>query len=191
MESLEGGDVPGGLLAGDTLVYWTETPTRAADLWYRSLVGDTTRRPIAVTPYAEVGPAISRDGRWIAYSSNEEGENEVYVQPFPPTGARYKISAAGGVSPVWAPDGRRLYYVTGGGQLFAAELRVTPSFAVLSRAEVFEGSVGYLIINPLFAVFDVSPSGEHFALMRPVGESGLVFVHDWRSELRSLTGRSR
>jgi hypothetical protein len=111
----------------------------------------------------------------------------VYVQSFPPTGARYKVTAAGGVSPVWAPDGKRLYFVSGS-QLHVATLQTTPSFTVLSRAEAFEGSIQYDIISPLYAFFDVSPDGKHFALLRPApgNETRLVVVHGWQHELQKV-----
>jgi serine/threonine-protein kinase len=58
-------------------------------------------------------PSISRDGRWIAYTSNETNRNEVYVQRFPELGRKVQVSPGGGIDPVWSPDGTRLYYRSG------------------------------------------------------------------------------
>jgi len=55
-------------------------------------------------------PSVSRDGRWIAYTSNETGGNEVYVQRFPELGRKERVSPGGGIDPVWSADGKRLYY---------------------------------------------------------------------------------
>ena len=58
-------------------------------------------------------PNVSRDGRWIAYTSNETQQNEVYVQRFPELGQKIKVSQGGGIDPLWSPDGTRLYYRSG------------------------------------------------------------------------------
>jgi serine/threonine-protein kinase len=63
------------------------------------------------TEFAESSAALSPDGRWIAYDSNESGGLEVYVQPFP-TGPRTRISTASGMSPYWTADGKTIVYVT-------------------------------------------------------------------------------
>src|SRR5262249_8895383 len=54
---------------------------------------------------------FSPDGRWIAYASDETKREEIYVQPFPPTGAQYQITTNGGTSPLWSPDGKKLFYL--------------------------------------------------------------------------------
>ena len=70
---------------------------------------------------------FSGDGRWIAYASNETGRFEVFVQPFPPTGARWQASVGGGDQPVWRRDGRELYYLDPGGALTAIDVDLTSS----------------------------------------------------------------
>ena len=62
------------------------------------------------TPFDEVEPAFSPDGRWIAYMSNESGRNEVYVRPFPVGSGKWQISTTGGFHPIWSRDGRELFY---------------------------------------------------------------------------------
>ena len=70
-------------------------------------------RPIAFanTAFIEDGPSFSPDGRWLAYSSNESGALQVYVQPFPPTGRKSLVSRNGGGQPLWRADGRELYFL--------------------------------------------------------------------------------
>jgi dipeptidyl aminopeptidase/acylaminoacyl peptidase len=66
---------------------------------------------------------FSPDGHWIAFESDESGRSEVYVQPFPSTGAKSQISADGGVSPEWRRDGREIFYVRGDGRLVAVPIK--------------------------------------------------------------------
>ena len=86
-----------GHRAGDL---WTFTPSAAGDKWVR----------LSENPALEQYPSWSPDGKWIVYSSNVSGRDEVYVQPYPGPGAPVVVSTAGGRAPVWNPDGRELIY---------------------------------------------------------------------------------
>jgi len=169
-----------------SLVYWQATPgVRTSDIFYRALVGDTTSKPFAATPAAEGAPKFSPDGKWVAYTSNQDGGFQVYVQPFPPSGARYQVTTAGGMTPVWSRNDSRIFYVWNG-RLNAATIRTSPTFAVLTRTAVLEGS--YLLNLPPHANYDVSSDGRSFVLLRPVGQSNeIVVVHGWKYELRERT----
>jgi Tol biopolymer transport system component len=81
------------------------------DIWVLPLDGGAPREVIA-TPADERGARFSPDGRWLAYSSNESGRFEVFVTPFPPTGAKWQISPSGGHQPQWSRDGRELFYIS-------------------------------------------------------------------------------
>ena len=95
---------------GQLLVYH-EDP--APDLWVLSLEGDREPELLLQRSGAQRRPAVSPDGRWLAYMSNESGREEVYVQPFPGLDGKWLISANGGIAPVWGPDGRELFYRNG------------------------------------------------------------------------------
>ncbi len=71
---------------------------------------------------------MSPDGRWLAYASNESGQYEVYVRPFPNTNdGKWLVSTDGGEEPVWAHSGRELFY-KGGGNLMSVEVLPGPTF---------------------------------------------------------------
>ena len=75
---------------------------------------DSVARPIVATGFDEQGSALSPDSHWLAYVSNEQGENEVFVRPFPDVnGGKWQVSSGGGSAPVWAHNGRELFYVSG------------------------------------------------------------------------------
>ena len=173
-----------GVMSPDatSLVFRSTSPDHPHDIWYRRLTGDTTRKAVVSAASTEYGPRFSPNGKWLAYSSNRDGTSQVYVQAFPPAGPYYQVTDAGGATPVWSPDGRRLYYLNGG-KIFAATLRLTPTFAVLARDLVFTAQ-GYNLLSPVHAGFDVAPDGKHLLLVRPVREdNSLVIVHDFKSEL--------
>jgi serine/threonine-protein kinase len=166
---------------GKTLLYRTASGSISQDIWYRAVAGDTTPRPLIQSAATETGARFSRDGKWIAFSSDESGIREVYVTPFPGPGPRVQISSGGGQEPVWAPHGDELYYVHDQ-TLMAAALSFAPRVSVTSRTRLFEGSY---LFNYLHANYDVSPNGAEFVLTQSAGGSQVVVIHDWRSELRA------
>jgi serine/threonine-protein kinase len=187
LEGRKGDQVLEGIMSPDnqTLVFRSTSPQYPHDIWYRRLSGDTTRRPFATGPSAEYAPRFSPNGKWLVYGSNRDGTSQVYVEPFPPTGAHYPLTDQGGIAPLWAPDGRRIYYANAG-RIFSAVVQLAPTFAVLSREVVFSAP-GYNLASPVHAPWDIAPDGKHLLLLRPTqANNGLVVVHDWRNELRAL-----
>ena len=174
---------------GRTLLYRGSEPgtTTESDIWYRSLTGDTTRHVLVATPRNDFAPRFSADGKWVAYSSAVEGAAQVYVQPFPPTGATHKVTVDGGATPVPSPDGKRIYYVGGNGHLWAAAVAVSPSFSVGARSEVLPSGLAdrFMPGSVVHANFDVSPDGRNILFARrTAGQSQLVVIHDWKYEVR-------
>jgi hypothetical protein len=110
---------------------------------------------------------------------------EIRVQPFPPTGAHYPVTDAGGIMPLWSPDGRRIYYITNGAMV-AATVETSPNFRVLARDSLFSVQP-FNLAAPVHASYDVSPDGKHLLLIRPArAENDLVLVHNWLTEVRRL-----
>jgi serine/threonine-protein kinase len=113
--------------------------------------------------------SLSPDGRWIAYQSPENGPGEVFVQPFPPTGAKYQITSesTGAGYPQWSPDGKQLIYATlqaGLGRLNAVDIQTQPNF-VVGKATPLPID-GFLLGNSL-RNFDVAPDGKRFLMLLP------------------------
>jgi Tol biopolymer transport system component len=127
---------------GKYLVFSQAGETTGWDLWLLPLTGDRTPVPYLRTPFAETTAAISPDGRWLAYDSDETGAPEIYVQSFPVPGERHRVSARGGISAQWSKDGRELlvwsssqaYY--GFGPVFSVDVQTTPTFKTTSAPRV-------------------------------------------------------
>lgn len=99
-----------------------DTGTGQSDLWVLPLFGDRKPFPFLQRNFDERQAQISPDGRWIAYSSNESGRAEVYVQSFPKPGSKVEISTSGGSEPRWRRDGKELFFLAGT-KLMAVEVR--------------------------------------------------------------------
>jgi Tol biopolymer transport system component len=100
---------------GREIVYWAGNERTRGDIWrVRAETDATPREPVAVaaTPFDERNPQVSPDGRWLAYSSNQTGRSEIYVQPFPSGAGRIQVSVDGGVFPRWHRDGSELYFMS-------------------------------------------------------------------------------
>jgi len=101
------------------LTFWVPPSGKSREVIVFPLAGGQTPRTIVASPFANVEPRISPNGRWLAYASTETGRLEVYVQPFPPTGARWQISNAGGHQPFWRTDGKELFFVADDRRFYA------------------------------------------------------------------------
>jgi len=154
------------------------------------LGGDTALVPLVTSPYTELHPAVSPDVRWLAYTSNESGRNEVYVRPFPNTGdGRWQVSTAGGNSPRWAPDGRTLYFLDPNSRIVAAHARAGPGFAVDDLRAMFDAS-GF-ILDGFHQAYEVTPDGRNFLFISPREVSttsrtpAIVRIDHWFRELET------
>ena len=164
-----------------TIVY--QLDTLGADIYYRALSGDTTPKPVAASTTAiESMPRLSPDGRWIAFTTDESGRNEVVVQPFPGPGGRSQVSVTGGTEPIWARDGRRLFY-RGDGRLMAAVLRPGATFEVASRDTVLVDN--YVFAGNPHANYDVMPDGKSFIFLEGESTGDMVVVSNWDAVVRA------
>jgi serine/threonine-protein kinase len=148
------------------------------------MVGDTTERAIVATPASDFSPAISPDGKWLAYVSGETGTDQVWVIPFPDAkGAKWQISMDGGLEPVWSHDGRELFYVNPATELVATEVSSSGAFAI-GRQHVLFSLRGYRR-HYTHRAYDILPDNQHFLMIRngtpPRGN--LVIVENWVGDL--------
>ena len=108
---------------GKQFVFASSNPQTRLDLWTVALESDEGPRPFLRSPGNELHPQISPDGRWLAYTSDESGQWEVYLQSFPAPGLKRTISVGGGAQPQWRRDGRELYYLSPRGILMSVDVR--------------------------------------------------------------------
>jgi Tol biopolymer transport system component len=108
--------------------------------------------------------AFSPDGRWVAYLSEESGSGEVWVQPFPPTGAKYRVTTGGGTRPLWSPDGKELFFDNNNGRMFSVAVTGIEPFA--TGAPVSLPITGF-IQGPLRRQYDLTADGKHFLMLFP------------------------
>ena len=122
-------------------------------------------------------PALSPDGKYLAYQSDETGRPEIYVQRFPGGGDKTRVSTDGGTQPRWRGDGRELYYVQGHDLLTAAEISLDEQIRLGARQELFRGPN----LNTRGHNYDVSPDGTRFLVVDTVtpGRAGIRIVENW------------
>jgi serine/threonine-protein kinase len=138
--------------------------------------------PVVATRFIEQYPALSRDDKWLAYSSNQSGREEVYMRPLE-GGEQVQVSVGGGTEPLWSPDGRELFYrgrvgddARGEPMMMAASVVTTPTLAVTSRKALFPGT-GIVTANP-HGNFDVSPDGRTFVFIRSNPSSRVIVIQN-------------
>ena len=98
------------------------------DIFTLPLAPNAVPVPVIQSSTTDVEAQLSPDGRWLAYSSTETGTYDVFVQPFPTTGAKFQVSTAGGRQPSWRRDGKELFYVTNDAKLYAVDVRLGATF---------------------------------------------------------------
>jgi serine/threonine-protein kinase len=137
------------------------------DLSVLALDGTKGVKPLAgLHTLASEGPAeISPDGRWLAYQSNESGENQIYVRPFPDASqGRYTVSPSGGTHPAWSREGRELYYIDASGMLTAVAVDPGPSFQIRGTTPLF--STTAYVASGQGRSYDVRPGSQHFLFIK-------------------------
>jgi serine/threonine protein kinase len=140
-------------------------------------------RPFVVGRGAQVQPRFSPDERWVAYTSNETGRWEVFVESFQVPGSRHQASVGGGSQPIWRRDGTELFYVAPDGKLMATS--VTPGARwVPATARALFATRMRPLYPPYPYTYDVSPDGQRFLIREVRPNSGVVIsiLINWRPQ---------
>jgi serine/threonine-protein kinase len=152
---------------------------------------DTLPRPLLTSDANEQSPALSPNGRWLAYASDVSGRNEVYVRPFPDTDSgRSQVSTDGGLEPVWANSGRELFYRNGADELVAAQVQADSVFS-LDGQEILFSMAGFAPPSGRHQTYDVDTDDRRFVMFRidsGEGVSATYLVTNWFTELRERMG---
>ena len=177
---------------GGWLIYRTGTTDNNRDVFARRLRPDTATIAVAARPgIDERSPALSPDGRWLAYISNETGEDEVWVRPFPDVGrGSRQISVGGGVEPVWSESRNELFF-RGAGGLTSVEIGEGGDFSVGEMNPLFPSS-SYMFFTAHRA-YDYDEGRDRFAMIRNARDEGtpaqLILVQNFMEEVRARVGR--
>jgi len=178
---------------GKQIVLTELTPTMNRDLMLLTLDGSRRVTPLLQTSFDEQHGMISPDGHWLAYESNSSGQSEVWVRPFPNTSvAQYQISTSGGTRPVWAHNGKELFFMGVDSTLMGVPVEATatkwnagtPTKLLESRYYTGGG-------NPNRA-YDVSADGRRFLMIKAASADpatvppNIIVVLHFDEELKRL-----
>jgi serine/threonine-protein kinase len=166
----------------DTLAFIRQTAETSGDVYVLSLRGGSQPRPVVATAAYEGGPQFSPDGRWLAYASDESGQMQVYVRPFPGPDRRWQVSTEGGSQPLWNRNGKELFY-RNGNRMMAVSVSLGGELALSQPRQLFEQR--YVSQNITIANYDVSTDGQQFEMIKDEAGSGrLNVVLNWFTELQ-------
>ena len=163
-----------------------------------SMEGDHKYRPLLKEEYNQSQPQISPNGRWIAYASDESGQAQVNVRPFPEVDkGRWQVSTSGGDSPLWSRDGRELFYHSGNA-VMAVAVKTEPTFSLETPRTLFKGTyyfpnaIGWA--GPDLYPWDISPDGKRFLMIKEAASTAkpaateaprkINIVVNWLEELK-------
>jgi eukaryotic-like serine/threonine-protein kinase len=189
--------LPAGLLAdeavwspdGQWLVIRAQRTNSGRDVLAMRPGVDTTPRVLLGAAQEEYSPLVSPNGKWLAYTSNESGQEEVYVRPFDnPDRARWVVSVGGGTEPLWARSGREIFYRQHAGDLVRRTVTETPDLTLGPVERLFDARP--YRSDHYHRSYDIAPNGDRFLMVRRQGlVSELVFVANWFQELETKLER--
>jgi serine/threonine-protein kinase len=171
---------------GKTLAFFEVNSANARDIWTLSEEGDAT--PFVTTSFNEITPMFSPDGQLLAYVSNESGNHEVYVQPYPGPGGKWPISKDGGTEPRWSHDGRELFYRQGQ-QMMVVAVETEPTFTVGRSQIVFEGDYQMQMSISGDTNYDLSTDSKRFLMVKVSEQEAqpqINVILNWFEELKRL-----
>ncbi len=171
---------------GNVIVFRTDTGGEDIGVLY--LDGEPKDEILLGTPFRELHPSLSLNGRWLAYTTDESGQREVYVRPFPGPGGKWQISTRGGAEPIWARDGTELFY-RNGDKMMAVPVSAEGTFTRGKPIELFEGSYAVDPFGNDAINYDVAPDGRFVMIKEGKEDSAPVRINvvlNWFEELKEL-----
>jgi hypothetical protein len=156
------------------------------DLWVFS-IQEQEVTPFVATPFNEAAGRFSPDGNWMAYVSDESGQPEIYVQPFPGPGGKLRVSTSGGSMPSWSHDGRELFFIAPDASLMRSGIKRRPELDFEIPQVLFVTQIKHLYSD--FNQYDVSPDGQRFlinTLLEEEDTTSITLVLNWFEELKRL-----
>ena len=180
---------------GKVLAFDQLNPDTSWDIMTLAIEGDEKSgwkvgepKPFLNTPFAERSPAFSPDGRWLAYTSDESRNFEVYVRPFPGPGGKWQISTGGGDFPRWSWTGKELLYCAGDNRIMVAKYTTSGDSFHADKPQVW--SPGQFNCSGFVPEFDLHPDGQRLAVLKAGGNGEVLkvdkvsFVFNFFDELR-------
>ena len=148
----------------------------------------STVTPLVTGPFTDNMPRISPDGKWLAYQNNETGRFEIYVRPFPGNGARATVSDSGGTEPLWARNGKSLFYRGQLGEVIEVAVTTGTSFSIGARKVALRGDY---LTDASHPMWDIAPDGRFLMLKRAGAAAQTIIIHGWAREVREKTAGKR
>ncbi|HXN47224.1 MAG TPA: protein kinase [Bryobacteraceae bacterium] len=168
---------------GRFIVYAQINPETGADLLAVPVEGDRKPFVVVATPATEDQGQFSPDGHWLAYTSNESGQSEIYAIPFPPSasGGKWMVSRGGGVQPRWRPNGRELFYISPDSKMMSVEVTTGPVFQSGTPRPLFQTEIVDTGIRTGPLSWDLAPDGNRFLIITPnlSDTSSLTVALNW------------
>ncbi len=156
-----------------------------AEVWYLS-APDWRAKPFLQGKSPFRNAQFSPDGKWVAYSTNDSGNWEVYVTPFPSANGKWQVSRGGGEEPRWRRDGKELFYLSGEGKMMAVALKTEGNFDAGPPVALFQTHTRQQVSFMDVFSYDVSGDGQRFLINTKVDEpdaTPLSIILNWASEM--------
>jgi eukaryotic-like serine/threonine-protein kinase len=155
------------------------------DVWALPLFGDRKPFPFIHSEFEEPEAMFSPDTHWVAFESNESGNFEVYLLPFPEGGGKWQVSQGGGVQPIWNRDGKSLYYIAPGGKLMEVSIQEKGAAVEIGTPhELFQTTIADS--GPFGRAYSVTPDGKRFLVEKQERGAAppLTLVANWTTGLK-------
>ena len=179
---------------GRHILYTVDSEKAGSDLWVVPVQGGKPEggkpMPYLQTPFSEKQGQFSPDGRWIAYSSDESGSFQIYVQSFPAGGGKFQVSTGGGSEPRWRRDGKEIFYIGADGRLMAVDVRTIPKFEAGAPKALFDAQLTIFSPTLPFFHYDVTADGRRFLVNSAVTakdgsiEAPITVVVNWQAAVK-------